>query len=153
MTQWPPQSRFYQFQDCHLLAIDFGLKRTGLAQFIPGRDPFPLLKGTLTTQKSSQLIEKIEEVLIQEEIDAIVLGVPYLTDGTSTQMTRRVLNFHEKLCKRLKIPVFTQDETLSTFEAQERMKLDPRFHFRVDTTKKDELAAALILEDFLKSPQ
>ncbi len=150
--QWPKNSRFYQYQNLHLLGIDFGEKVTGLSHFTPGQDPFPLLGGKIAVQNDHQVIKKIEEFVLDETIDLVVLGVPHFTDGSASLMTQRVLRFYEKLKIQLKIPIHTQDETLSTFEAKERMKSDPRFNFQVDLKKIDEVSASVILEDFLKSP-
>jgi len=80
-----------------------------------------------------------------------VLGVPRLLDGKETTMTRRILAFGEKLAAALKpVPLYRQDESLSSFEAEERMKSSARYNFKVDPRQIDSLAAAIILEDFIK---
>jgi putative Holliday junction resolvase len=43
-----------------------------------------------------------------------------------------------------------QDETLSTFEAESRMKSSPQYNFQVNLTQIDALAACVILEDFIR---
>ena len=67
----------------------------------------------------------------------VIWGIPYFTDGTESDMTKRVRSLGEEL--RAKLPsgveLHFQDETLSTFEAEERMKNDPRFNFQVDLKK------------------
>ena len=65
-------------------------------------------------------------------------------------MTKTIKSFIEKMEKALEIPIFSVDETLTTFEAEERMKQDPRYNFQVDLKKIDELCAAIIIEEFLK---
>ena len=148
---WPPHSRFFQFQGVRLLAVDFGEKVTGLAHFTPGNDPFPLLGGKIVAKSHKHLLEALERMVIEENIDAVVLGIPYSADGQISQMAQKVLKFCQKLRDRLDVPVYTQNEALSTFEASERMKANPRFHFQVDPKRLDEVAATIILEDFLKS--
>ena len=148
---WPPHSRFFQFQGKHLLAVDFGEKVTGLSHFTPGNDPFPLLGGRIIAKSQKILLETLERMVIEENIDAVVLGIPYCADGQISQMAQKVLKFSQKLKDRLDVPVYTQNEALSTFEACERMKANPRFHFQVDPQHVDEVAATIILEDFLKS--
>ena len=44
-----------------------------------------------------------------------------------------------------------QDETLSSFEAEQRMINSPRFNFKIDKKQIDSLAASIILEDWIKS--
>ena len=71
-------------------------------------------------------------------------------------MTRRILQFAHTLKKHLQplhIPVYHQDETLSSFSAKERMLTSPRYNFRVDERFIDEVAATIILEDFINRPQ
>ena len=85
-----------------------------------------------------------------EAPDGIILGVPYFTDGKPSEMTRRVLEFAKRLVASINIPLFTQDESLSTFEAEERMKNDPKYNFAVDPKKIDEVAATIIIEEALQ---
>ena len=49
------------------------------------------------------------------------------------------------------VSLYFQDETLTTKEAEERMKKSPRFNFKVDPTQIDSLSASIILEDFLRA--
>jgi putative holliday junction resolvase len=79
------------------------------------------------------------------------VGIPYYLDGNSSKMTEIVKRFGERL--QLSYPdlrVFFQDETLSSFEAEDRMKKDPRYNFKVNPKEIDALAASIILEDFLR---
>ena len=64
-------------------------------------------------------------------------------------MTKTIKQFAQKLESKVSIPMFLQDETLSTMEAEDRMKNDPRYNFQVDYSKIDAVAATIILEDFL----
>ena len=134
----------------HILAIDYGQKFTGLANFKVNSDPFVLLYGRIKYESDTQLISEINKIIEEEFIEILVLGIPFFTDGTVSTITKTVKEFGNKLINSTDIDVFLQDETLSSFEAQERMKNDPRFNFKVDMTKIDAVAASIILEDFLK---
>ena len=134
----------------HILAIDYGQKFTGLSNFKVGNDPFILLYGRIKYDSDEQLIAEILKIIEDEFIEILVLGIPFFTDGTESTMTKTVKSFAEKLIKSTDCQVFLQDETLSSFEAQDRMKNDPRFNFQVDMTQIDAVAASIILEDFLK---
>ena len=80
-----------------------------------------------------------------------MIGVPYLLDGQESTQTKKIKNFIQKFFKQFSdIDCFEQDETLSSFEAQERMKNSPRYNFEVDIKQIDSLSAAIILEDFVK---
>ena len=135
----------------HILAIDYGQKFTGLANYKVNSDPFVLTYGRIKYLNDKQLILDINKIIEEEFIDILVLGIPYFTDGTESTMTKTIKQFGEMLKAETDLEVYFQDETLSSFEAQERMKNDPRYNFQVDMTKIDAVAASIILEDFLKN--
>ena len=133
----------------HLLAIDYGTRFSGLAQYKFQTDPFILATGRIAYQNDQQLINDIQKLIDDEFIDIVVLGIPYFTDGRSSTMTKTIEAFGQLLTQALKVPVYKQDETLSSFEAEERMRNSPRYNFKVDLSMIDSVAATIILEDFL----
>ena len=140
-----------KFNGIPLLSIDFGTQVVGMATYTPGRDPFVLLAGKIIFKSEDQVIDEIYLKVQDECIEAVILGIPYFTDGTESKMTLKVKKFGEKLSLKLgKTPLYHQDETLSTIEAEERMLKDPRFNFQVDPKRIDELSASIILEDFIQ---
>ncbi len=142
---------FNKWLNQNILAIDYGTKNTGLASFCPGRDPFPTPYGRIIYQNKPQLILEIKKVIDDNSIDLVVLGVPFLLDGKETEMTRRIKNFAVSLAAEIQpTPLETQDETLSSFEAEERMKNSPQYNFKIDLKHLDAVAATIILEDFMK---
>jgi putative Holliday junction resolvase len=58
----------------------------------------------------------------------------------------------EKFARSLKIPVYLQDERLSSIEAEENLRVDGRRGLEV-TELVDSEAAAVILKDFLSADQ
>jgi putative Holliday junction resolvase len=133
----------------HLLAIDYGRKYTGLSNYKVEIDPMILMFGRLKYESDEILAKEIVNIVQEEFIDILILGIPRFTDGKESTMTKTILAFGEILKKHAKIPVYYIDETLTTFEAEERMKNDPRFNFKVDLTKIDALSATIILEQFV----
>jgi len=141
-----------KFKNKKILAIDFGTKITGLARFCEGRDVSPYPYDSLKYVNEDRLIADILNVVKESSTDIAVLGVPKLLDGRETTMSKKIRDFGEKLETELgPTPLFIQDESLSTFEAEERMKNSPRYNFKVDKKQIDALAASIILEDFLSS--
>ena len=135
----------------NILAIDYGTKVTGLAAFCPGRDPFPYPIGKINYRDDQSLIKEIEIYVNDQSSDIIVLGLPLRTDGSESEMTKKVQHFGKQLQQHFSaFTLFYQDEYLSSFEAQERMKRSPRYHFKVNPEEIDALAATIILEDFIK---
>jgi putative Holliday junction resolvase len=135
----------------HILAIDYGRKFTGISTYNVGRDPFPLTWGRIKYENDEQLISEVKKIIEDEFIEILVIGVPFFTDGKESTMTRTIKAFVENFKTKTDCEVFTVDETLTTFEAEERMKNDPKYNFQVDLRKIDELCAAIILEQFLKN--
>ncbi len=138
-----PESRF--------LGIDYGSKVVGTALYHMGRDPFPMPYERIIVKSESQVLMSLKQIVSDELIDIIVLGVPYMLDTRETDLSRKIKSFGQELARLTQIPVLEQDETLSTFEAQERMKNSPRYNFKVDPKQLDSLCAAIILEDFCRN--
>jgi putative Holliday junction resolvase len=133
-----------------ILAIDFGEKVIGLATYCVNRDPFPTPYGRIINKGLDVVGRELKQVIEDECIDKIVIGVPRLTDGKETQSTERARQFLHWVSEQFSLEVYEQDETLSTFEATERMKNSPRYNFTVDLTQIDAVSASIILEDFIR---
>jgi putative Holliday junction resolvase len=128
------------------LAIDYGIKRTGLAICDTAEtitSPLAVLHG------QKQLLNKIAEIVKTENVGAIVLGLPLNMNGTESSQTKLTLKFAEQLKSRLSVYIHLQDERLSSFGAEE--KLAPAEFTRGKRKKRiDAVAAAEILEAFLE---
>jgi putative Holliday junction resolvase len=133
-----------------LLAIDFGEKFIGLATYCVNRDPFPTPYGRIANKNTNQVLSELKKVISDELVDELIIGLPYLTDGKKTSSTQRAQTFIDLVRSELSLPLHEQDETLSTFEAQNRMKNSPRYNFQVDYSQIDAVAASVILEDFIR---
>jgi putative Holliday junction resolvase len=143
---------FQEHQGKNILAIDYGQKFTGLATFRPGSDPYPLPYGRIKYKSDKDLIKEIKQLIQQEDIEVVVLGIPYFTDGKESKMTKTIKEFSGLFQSELNgQEFFEQDETLTTYEAEDRMKNSPRYNFKVDLTQIDALAASIILEDFIRN--
>ncbi len=136
------------------LAIDYGSKFIGLAQFHEESDPFPLVLERLANKNESESLKSILKLIQEEFYTDIVFGIPYLTDGsesTSTVKMKKIFKkFEDEILKTdPQIRLYEQDETLTTFQAEEEMKNSPKYNFKVDLKLIDSLSARIILEDFL----
>ncbi len=120
------------------LALDFGLKRTGVAvgnRLLRSAQP----QGTIQAQGDARFA-RIEQQLQQWQPDAIVIGVPFHPDGAEHENTVRARRFARQLRGRFHLPVFEVDERYSTTEALASGAKDA-----------DAAAACIILEQFLRS--
>ena len=78
----------------------------------------------------------------------IVVGLPAHLDGTPNPATARVLAFIDALKRRTTLDVRTEDERLSSREAESRLALRER-DWRKRKQQLDAAAAAVILQDYL----
>ena len=129
------------------LAIDYGDKHTGLAIC----DPAETIASPLTViEGQTDLPKKIADIVKNEKVEGIVIGLPLNMDDTQGFRTKLVFQFADKLKAHLKIPMHFQDERLSTFAAEEKFA-SPEFTRKKKKKKRlDAIAAAEILEAFLE---
>jgi putative holliday junction resolvase len=128
------------------LAIDYGLKRTGLAICDAAEtiaSPYSVLQG------QKDLVQRIGRVVASENIEAIVLGLPLNMDGSEGPQARKVRAFARQLEAQIRIPVHLQDERLSSFGAEEKLEAIGLSRSK-QRERLDALAAAEILHAFLE---
>ncbi|MCY4645225.1 MAG: Holliday junction resolvase RuvX [Bacteriovoracales bacterium] len=143
---------FRIYRDKALLAIDFGLKNIGLATFVPGRDPWPLGHGSLDVRKdTAKALRPLMDVIASEEIHAIIMGLPLLADGSEGKMAVQIRHFAKELQAKSSLPILFQDEYLSSYSAQEKMKLAASRGFPMEDQNIHTESAKIILEDFIRA--
>lgn len=129
-----------------LLGLDIGTKRIGLAIWNPTAKlvrPLPKLD-----RKKLQLdLEAIRKIVEQERVEAFVVGIPHSLSGNTTESTLNAEFWVSSLKKNFELPVFTEDESLSTKEAMREMQ---EMGVRSKKQKVDSRAAAIILENFVR---
>ena len=119
-----------------LICFDFGIKRIGIASGqVITRTASPL--GIITCHNEKPDWVAIEQVIKDWGPDALVVGVPISMDGSSQEMTQKANQFMRQLEGRYRLPVYSVDERLSTFEAKSRSGMENRI---------DAVAAQAILE-------
>jgi putative Holliday junction resolvase len=120
------------------LALDFGLKRTGVAvgnRLMRTATP----QGTIKAEGDVRFAQ-IALRLREWQPDALVVGIPFHPDGAPHENTRLAQRFSRQLQGRFKLPVFEVDERYTTTEALEAGARDA-----------DAAAACIILEQFLRN--
>lgn len=131
-----------------ILAIDYGLKRTGIAV----TDPLQIIATGLTTVATPELIAFLKQYFIKEEVERIVIGEPKNLDDSDTHATALVRNVIKKLQKEFPaIPVETVDERFTSFLAKQAMlEMGLKKKQRREKGRVDEIAATIILQDYLQ---
>lgn len=134
-----------------ILGIDFGLKRIGLAvgQTIT-RTASPL--ETLQLSSTVLDVKLLDPVIAQWKPNAIVIGHPLHADQSESSLSTLIKHFAENLQTHTRLPVFLEDEYLSSHEAQNLLREQRQSGKKTKKNSKadiDKLAAALILQRWL----
>ena len=132
-----------------ILAIDYGLKRTGLAV----TDPLKIIATGLTTVESNQLISFLKNYFSKEDVELIVIGEPKNLDDTATHATLLV----EKIIKQLQknfpsVPIQKVDERFTSKMASRAMiEMGLKKKQRQNKALVDEIAATIMLQEYLRT--
>lgn len=94
------------------------------------------------------LLSSIKELVARYDAAAVVIGLPLESDGSEGDMSRYARRCAEKLRLSIDIPVYLQDERVTTYEARRRLWLRGK-KSKLEKSAVDSEAAAVILGDFL----
>jgi len=131
-----------------IMGIDFGLKRTGISV----TDPEQIIVKGLDTQETSGVLNFIVTYGVQEKLDEIVVGYPFVEGAWGDR------RFKEKLDKFVAdvkkafplIPVTLHDERNTSVNAREIMSRSGlKKSQREDKGLLDRTSAILILQEYL----
>lgn len=132
-----------------ILAIDYGLKRTGLAI----TDPLRIIATALETVATAELLNYLQAYCRTEQVDAFVIGMPKTLGNQDSAAAPEVRKFIQTLKAAFPSkPVHEADERFTSLLAQRAMieggmkKKDRRIKGNVD-----KISAVLILQAFLNT--
>ncbi len=136
-----------------ILGLDYGDARVGVAITDALNITVQGLETIQRNQSDKNVLKRLDEIIVQYEIEKIVVGLPLNLKGEKTQRTEITEKFIHKLkCKYNKIKIETMDERLTTIEAQKTMNF-----LNVDKKNKrnivDTIAAVYILQAYLKKQE
>lgn len=133
-----------------IMGLDFGSKTVGVA----------ISDALLVTAQGTEIIRRkeenklrrtlarIEELILEYEVEEIVLGQPRHMNGTEGERVALTAEFREKLERRTGLPVILWDERLTTVAANRTMmEAGVRREERKEYV--DMIAATLILQGYL----
>lgn len=134
-----------------ILGLDIGKRRVGVATSdLTHTLARPL--STLQVSDADRLDKVVAEVLrLAEDEDgvaSVVVGLPRHLDGTPSDQTAEVEKFIAALRTRIPMPVVTEDERLSSREAESRLAQRER-DWKKRKAMLDAASAAVILQDYL----
>ena len=131
------------------LAIDLGSKRIGIA-VSDGLGITVRPVETIRRSSHERDIARIRFLVEDLEAEAVVVGLPLRMDGTVGDAAQAAMRFVERLRDRLGVPVFSQDERLTSYEAEQIM-IERGLGREERRARSDEFAAMLILQDYLSA--
>ena len=124
-----------------ILAIDYGQKKVGVALATsPLAAPYKVIRFT----SGKTLIKELGKIIDEEQIEKLVVGV---SEGKMGEESKR---FGERLKIEFKLPLYFQDETLTTHKAQE-LSFEAGIKRKKRKELEDAYSAALILQAYLDS--
>lgn len=130
-----------------VLAIDYGVRRTGLAV----TDPLQIIAGGLATVATHQLMDYLRQYVARETVERFVMGFPKQTNGRDSDNLPRVRAFAERLRKQFPgIPLDMWDERYTSVLAHQTM-LQGGLGKKARQNKAlvDEISAVIILQGWM----
>ncbi len=131
-----------------ILAIDYGLKRTGIAV----TDPERIIARALKTVPTAEVLAFLKKYCAEEKVDCIIVGMPRKMDGSESEISPHVKRFITTLRKMIPgIEVGEEDERFTSAIAQRSLiysgvkKMQRRDKSLVDMT-----SAAILLQGYLE---
>ncbi|MEO7800763.1 MAG: Holliday junction resolvase RuvX [Ginsengibacter sp.] len=132
-----------------VMALDYGLRRTGIAV----TDPLQIIAQGLTAVDTKDLMPFLKKYFSTEAVELLLIGLPINLDGSDTHGTSLVQKFIPLLKKEFpELIIKTVDERFTSKLAKQAM-LDMGMKKKDRQVKKnvDEISATIMLQDFLRT--
>lgn len=132
-----------------VIAIDHGLKRTGLAV----TDPLRIIATALDTVPTPELFTFLKAYVAREQVDGFVVGLPKNLDGRPTDATPHVQEFIGHLRRAFPTHwVETLDERFTSRMAQQTLLASGKGRMaRRDKGQLDRISATILLQGWLEA--
>ncbi|WP_264521902.1 Holliday junction resolvase RuvX [Flavobacterium sp. N1994] len=130
-----------------ILAIDYGIKRTGIAV----TDELQIIASGLTTVASDTAISFLKDYFSKENVAKVLIGEPKQMNGTASESTPIIEKFVKEFVTNFpEIPVVRVDERFTSKMAFQTM-IDSGLKKKQRQNKGlvDEIAATILLQDYL----
>ncbi len=136
-----------------VIAFDYGLRQIGVAH---GQTLTCSAEG-ISILKASDGVpnwDQTEALLLEWKPNLLLVGLPLNMDGSESELSRLARKFARRLQGRFNLEVLMVDERLTSQDAKSTLREagSERQSGRIDLTKIDHLAAALILQSWLDQP-
>ncbi|HSG31130.1 MAG TPA: Holliday junction resolvase RuvX [Thermodesulfobacteriota bacterium] len=130
------------------MSLDVGTKRIGIAV----SDELGITANGLQTLKRTDNksdIKKLKNLCSELNVEKVIVGIPYNTDGQISKNGQVIKNFSEKLRKELSLPVDYINEAFTTMDAQQYL-LEANMSRKKRKKVIDKLSAVIMLQEYLE---
>lgn len=104
-----------------IIGLDFGEKRIGVA-ISDESQKIALPLCVLEEIDTAGAIARIKEICQRKEVKKIVLGLPLTLEGKRGSAALKIKEFAEILGKKVNLPIFFEDERLTSKEAEKILR-------------------------------
>ena len=132
-----------------IIALDFGLKRTGIAI----TDDMNIIASGLKTIDSKLLIDELKKLVSNNKVETIVIGEPKRLDGTDSHISENVRLLFEYLKKSFPLlNIVKYDERFTSKMASQTIAMMGFSKSKKqDKALVDEVSATIILQSYMQS--
>lgn len=134
-----------------IMGLDFGSKTVGVAvsdALLLTAQGVEIIRRK-EENKLRQTYARIEELIVEYEVEEIVLGLPLNMNASQGERARLTLEFKDKLERRTGLPVIMWDERMTTVAADKAM-IEAGIRRENRKEHVDKIAAVLILQGYLE---
>ena len=131
-----------------ILSIDYGLKRTGLAY---AEEPLNIALSLITIN-TNEIFNYLDNYFKSNKVTKIIIGEPKSLGGGSTDSSKLIYSFQEKITKKytaIKVELYDERFT-SKIARQVLIKSGVKKNKRKNKEILDRISAVIILQDYLK---
>jgi putative Holliday junction resolvase len=133
-----------------ILAVDYGERRIGIAMSDPSATIAQPLPTLIRRAGKRPPVSKILEIITNNEVEAVVVGLPLALSGEDTDWTRTVREFAQTLQTRSGVPVDLFDERMTSVQAERSVReLGLKKSQREQKERIDSAAAMILLQMYL----
>ena len=126
-----------------IIGLDWGARRCGVAVSDETRE-FVFVRPQINVKTDEELINKLLQMFLNENIVGIVIGLPLRSDGTDSETTVAVRTFAKSLSEKTDLPILFTEENLTSYTAQQEIG---GTDINTIKTELDSLSARIILEN------
>lgn len=131
-----------------ILAIDYGMKRTGIAV----TDELQIIATAVDTVETSKLFDFLNNYISENKVQEIVVGLPMRMHGEVGQLETEIQKFISRFKEEYpRIPVFRQDESFTSKMASQTIFMTgAKKNKRQNKALIDRVSATIILQSYME---